>query len=251
MIVYEYEKIAGKDMYIVPVHQAALQPWARVRMEISAPFTVLTLDHHSDCNVALAQYGSIIEPRYKEKLAAFLKQYRYSYPDEMLGAVTEIKNNQQLDAAVKMDILSRALVICLELGCSEAERDRQIFAVEATRPNGPATERLVDQVLETAVLHACLSRLRELAPAALGADLLPLGDFVLDLDLDYFHTAASLRPVDPSLFYSLIQSCRAVTVARETSYVESGWHPHGTYPGDDVLLSALKEHIRKACPGLA
>lgn len=70
-------------------------------------------------------------------------------------------------------------------------------------------------------------------------------DFILDMDLDYFRTAKSIEPTNPSTFYELIRRARAVTIALEPQFVI--WERiEGQTITSDFLYPKLINHIENA-----
>lgn len=53
-----------------------------------------------------------------------------------------------------------------------------------------------------------------------GLELVP---YILDIDLDVFHTVGSIEPKDPASFYRLIRGSLAITIATEAECVDELW----------------------------
>ena len=73
------------------------------------------------------------------------------------------------------------------------------------------------------------------------------GPYILDIDLDVFHTVASIEPKDASTFHRLIRGALAITIATEAECVEELWHEEEEAKlaaGD--LLSRLLGHVEQA-----
>lgn len=101
-----------------------------------------------------------------------------------------------------------------------------------------------DQVLESATLE------RDLAQANVMAqdDGLPVAEtapYILDVDLDYFHSERAINPDDSATFYRLVRNAIAVTVALEPECVEE-LRCKGSTITSTSLLARLKEHIAAA-----
>ncbi|MCM1430722.1 MAG: hypothetical protein NC124_19915 [Clostridium sp.] len=45
-------------------------------------------------------------------------------------------------------------------------------------------------------------------------------DYILDIDLDYFHTMKSIDPSTKKIFSQLVKSAKAITIAKEPVCVE-------------------------------
>lgn len=69
--------------------------------------------------------------------------------------------------------------------------------------------------------------------------------YILDIDLDYFHTRKSINPATSAIFYNLIRNSLAVTIAKECSCVEL-CRLKGETIDCAYLLDKLLKHIKKA-----
>jgi hypothetical protein len=72
--------------------------------------------------------------------------------------------------------------------------------------------------------------------------------FVLDIDLDYFNTQRSISPGDTQVFHDLIHRAEAITIARETTCVES-CQLEGEGLTSAFLEQKVKMHIAAALAG--
>jgi|GEM_PF-940550 len=97
----------------------------------------------------------------------------------------------------------------------------QCYVGCAKDSHSACARRLYDEALESPFLDRQIGVLKEMA---LATDLAaPLSDqgFILDIDLDYFHTQQSIAPVDATTFHQLIRSARAISIAEEPRFVEN------------------------------
>lgn len=78
-----------------------------------------------------------------------------------------------------------------------------------------------------------------------GLGSLDKSPYVLDIDLDYFHSDKSIKPKDPKKFYSLIRDAKALTVAMERRCVET-LKLEGEQIDSEKLLVQLLGHIHNA-----
>lgn len=69
--------------------------------------------------------------------------------------------------------------------------------------------------------------------------------YVLDVDLDYFHSAKAIAPKDPNIFYKLIRKSEAITIAMERRCVDL-LKLEGEGIDSDMLLTELVKHIDAA-----
>lgn len=69
--------------------------------------------------------------------------------------------------------------------------------------------------------------------------------YVLDIDLDYFHSEKAIEPDDPATFYRLVRNAVAVTIATEPGYVLDRRN-EGSEVNGASLLDRMKQHIEAA-----
>lgn len=79
-----------------------------------------------------------------------------------------------------------------------------------------------------------------------GLPSLEAAPYVLDIDLDAFHTRRAINPEDPSTFYRLIKNAVAITIATEAECVEEEWLDDKDQMNSNELLQELLGHINKA-----
>lgn len=70
--------------------------------------------------------------------------------------------------------------------------------------------------------------------------------YILDVDLDVFHTVAAIEPKDPAVFHRLIRGAMAITIATEPECVEELWRDDERKLSADELLARLLSHIEQA-----
>lgn len=69
--------------------------------------------------------------------------------------------------------------------------------------------------------------------------------YILDIDLDAFHSRKAIEPIDPSTFYNLIKNSVAITIATEAECVDE-LKFEGETIGAEMLLDRLMTHIERA-----
>lgn len=101
-----------------------------------------------------------------------------------------------------------------------------------------------DSVLESDYLQDKLRQFDIMHESA-GCNAAIAHPFVLDVDLDYFHTTQSITPSSTELFYELIRQSIAITIALEPSCVDQ-LRLDGEDISSDSLLTSIKTHIATA-----
>ncbi len=74
------------------------------------------------------------------------------------------------------------------------------------------------------------------------AEALP---YILDVDLDFFHTRRSLTPKDPGTFYRLVRNAVLITIATEEECLADGWLDNERI-SVCAVLEAVRHHIETA-----
>ncbi|MFA7350682.1 MAG: hypothetical protein WC009_07965 [Methylotenera sp.] len=105
--------------------------------------------------------------------------------------------------------------------------------------------RQSDEIIETRYLNDQIMRASEIS-RCFGLPDLEAAPYILDIDLDAFHTRRAINPEDPSTFYRLIKNAVAITIATEAECVEDEWLDDEDQMNSDDLLQELIGHINKA-----
>lgn len=114
------------------------------------------------------------------------------------------------------------------------------------KPHNDACELLrSNEIIESKYLDDQLARCAEIS-SCIGLAHLEAAPYVLDIDLDAFHTRQAISPKDASTFYRLIKNATAITIATEAQCVKELWLDEDDVMGADDLLKALLAHIDRA-----
>lgn len=101
-----------------------------------------------------------------------------------------------------------------------------------------------NMIIESIYLDDQLARSAEMS-RCVGIDHLESQPYILDIDLDAFHSRKAIGPADPTTFYRLIRNAVAITVATEAECVEE--LKFDDEPIDaGMLLDRLMVHIQEA-----
>ena len=275
---FRRENIGGKDVYVVDDHHKALAPWALVRrMSPQAP-ALITIDHHTDTHEAFWNFGYHAS---REKHAQSSEAIRASLveaidwrdDDSVSRAIERLKHDEHIDAATQAGILSNAW--CMQLSDSGGTQLATASGIDLgagapthlpevnriyilshdcsvgcqARPHNDACYiRQCGQVIDGPYLEDQLRRLRGTAQRV-GLPAFEVDGYILDIDLDVFHTRAAVNPPDPSAFYRLINEASAITIATEAECVAELWRDDDHRVDTVDLLADVKRHIEIACRG--
>ncbi len=101
-----------------------------------------------------------------------------------------------------------------------------------------------NMVIESIYLDDQLARGSEMS-RCVGIEHLEAQPYILDIDLDVFHSRQAIEPADRTTFYRLIRNAVAITVATEAECVEDLKFDGETIDAE-FLLARLMEHIKAA-----
>jgi hypothetical protein len=199
-------------------------------------------------------------------------------------AIQLLRHDEHIQAATRSGILNLAFVVSFDGKATESEEEKQYddeypylirkfrsdipalpprphhFAIPEGRcfilphqcrigcteipHNDDCNYAVSNEVLEAPYLHRELDLAQEIATSIGIPDLLA-EPYILDLDLDFFHTHKSLSPDDPSVFHSLIRGALAITIATEPDWTAECWLDPQPPPIEEMLQS-LYGHVGEA-----
>jgi hypothetical protein len=194
-------------------------------------------------------------------------------------AVARLRHDEHIQAATRSGIIDIAFVISIEGAQTYSEeekqqvsefrlgkkaspvltkprryrlRDSRILVIPfgchtdctSTAHDAECHRKLSDQILETCLLERQIEIASEMSISIRNVAL-RAKPFILDIDLDTFHTYQSLSPKDPSLFHELISGASAITIAIEREWTSALWLEQSAAPIDD-MLGSLYRHIEKS-----
>lgn len=214
---------------------------------------------------------------------ALVKRVDFRNDKSVRWAIEHLCHDEHIDTATMSDVLNYVFCIQLsdssgnqsieqqayELDCQAkgpqlrtlqapvrpmtyAEPDNHIFVIPHDCAIGcvrmPHTDDCViehgNMIIESVYLDDQLERGAEMS-RCVGIPHLESQPYILDIDLDAFHSQAAITPSDPSTLYRLIRNALAITVATEAECVEE--LKFDNEPIDaEMLLDRLMEHIKEA-----
>lgn len=251
--------IGGKDVYVVKSHHHVLQGWAEVRRIHGTAPALLTLDHHTDTKAPFHNHrywathrglGDQNTEAMEAMLPVMIAAIDWKNETSVVAAISNLKYDEHIRTAIQAGIMSHAFVVNLS-GETSAEADVYATcagcdAIGCTKPiHDHRCERArVDRVLESIYLDHVLDKLNTMAQAH-GVPAVEAKSYILDLDLDYFHSEKAIDPDDPATFYRLVQNALAVTIATEPACVKD-LRCSGSKITAKSLLTRMEEHLRTA-----
>jgi hypothetical protein len=200
------------------------------------------------------------------------------------GAIVKLKHDEHINAGTLSGVLDQAYCIqlsdndgCLSLEqvAFDADRDarwpqppnlpkptrpmtyaataERIYVIPApcyigcaTRPhNDDCVTRHALEIVEAQYLEDQLARGSEIS-RCFGLQNLEAAPYILDIDLDAFHSRKAITPDDASTLYRLIMNAVAITIATEPECVYELWHDEDDRMDTNELLAEFIRHIEAA-----
>jgi hypothetical protein len=109
----EKREINGKWVYVFDSHNIALEAWAELK-ENYHELNLITLDHHTDTFTAFSERDFVYDytredpARTIESINKRVAEIDRRNKDQIQKAVAELRNDQQIDAAIRLRIFSFA-----------------------------------------------------------------------------------------------------------------------------------------------
>lgn len=200
------------------------------------------------------------------------------------NAIANLRHDEHIDAATCSDTLNNAFCIQLSDSRGTSSVEERAFAQSAREnwPNPPtepkpqrpmtynATANRIyplpfecfigcqsmphnnachvrhsNEIIESRYLDDQLARGAEIS-SGFGLPNPESAPYILDVDLDAFHTRRAINPDDSSTFYRLIKNAVAITIATEAECVAEEWLDDADQITSDELLEKLLSHISNA-----
>lgn len=250
------ELIKGHEVYIFEQHHYALFPWSEIKTNnINHKFVLFSFDHHTDtldpflhcCNSNQAEMQKLID------------SINFNDKSSIADAVSRLKNDEHIKTALKTGIFEKAFIIShsnsFDVPTSVQEKERldkfsrcdSEYLMQLISGNSgitPSAERVYeesdiyippfvsenikeyegeydDDVLEDDFLSEKIMTLSRMCPNFMSEKGEIKCDYILDIDLDYFHTMKAINPSSKRIFSQLVKSAKAITIAKESVCVES------------------------------
>lgn len=289
----EEQCINHKPVYVVGNHADAFYFWSKVRCSLGVPPLLLTLDYHTDTHRGFLGHlflrynnGSLISNKKvpEREYDKIISNVDINSLNSISTATKKLKNDEQIDAAIKCGIINHAFVISYSMqhtrsieedryieDCSIKNRLKQngvipakpihpltykrpcngIFIIEKGFPVGSTEKVYTDEYTRThhdqAIESEYLcSKLSVIGEMSKAIDIADILNekYILDIDLDYFRTNKSMNPNNADVFYMLIHKADVLTIALEPQFVEE-LRLDNNIDANKLRLK-LMDHIMKA-----
>jgi hypothetical protein len=264
--------VEGKRIYVVDDHHKALAAWAEERRRLDTPPNLITIDHHTDICEAFSSHASCAmweNPDTDEESLrnGLIDKIIWRDKESVEHSIALLKYDEHIHAATMSGILAAAFCIQLSDGdgrpleeskADHAGRDDQLIetniyvvpfkcaiACHKSIYDDECKVHHALEIIETPYLDDQLSR-GAIFARHIGMEDMESSPYILDIDLDVFHSSRAVRPEDPSTFYRLIRNAVAITLATEAECVEELWQDPAYVLTADQLLQIVLGHIESA-----
>lgn len=268
---FKRHDIHGKPVFVVDDHHKALVAWALHRRSVDTAPILITLDHHTDTHEGFMRHAYALAQKRKSRDAETIRRELIDKVDwrddgSLLQAIQHLAHDEHIETATATGILGAAF--CIQFNEFDGDPrplekqadgnvqyealDSRIFAVPSgcfigctkTTHDTECQYAHADQILESIYLDSQLS-IGDAMGRSIGLKFLETTSYILDIDLDVFHSRKSIEPADASTFYRLIKNAAVITIATEEECVEEEWLDDEPMSANE-LLERLMAHIDSA-----
>ena len=267
--------IKEHEVYIFEKHHYALFPWSEIKNNnIDQRFVLFSFDHHTDIREPFLSYCDCNE----KEMQNFVSKIKLNDESSINDAVLKLNNDEHIKTALKIGIFEKAFIIShsnvfddVPMSVQEKARmetiekndpEYMMQIIEGNYGITPRAERTYeesdiymppfvsegiseygreneDEVLEDDFLTEKMMILSRMCPDIISAEGEIKCDYIMDIDLDYFHTMKSINPISKRIFSQLVKSAKAITIAKEPVFVETE-RSEKTVTSDILLEKLLK-----------
>lgn len=245
------EKVIGeKKIYIVDNHHEVIIPWSEYASNNETAPVLLTFDHHMDTRSAFYRHSrKAAGLEWRTVRNQLIANADINESSTIETALERLCNDEHIDFALQAGIISEAAVFSL-LGsgiCRDYSNSR-ICYIDPCYTNKSSYGHgnqicAYDNVIEGEELLFKLNQINKFIPDFFIEDRINK-KFILDIDLDCFHTKKAIHPVDMSVFNYLVNNAEIITIATEEYYVELEKKDNDI--NKNYLLEKLLVHIENA-----
>lgn len=230
----ELRSINDKQVFICEKHNEVLRFWETFKNDRP---NILSFDHHNDTHRA---FQSKLTYNKYHLIGELIKRLKNGEMD----LINELKNDEHVDAAIRCDFIDKALLFTCTSSQSNIEYLLKVSECEEFNEEKRIlinTNLLFTGIsIETDVLRPEIERFGLCLPAKDWNN-----NYILDIDLDFFHYKKSIVVNNSDFFKGLIKGA-AISIARESVFIEDWKKQFDPDLSVEFLESELLNLIRKA-----
>lgn len=221
--------VGEKKVYIVDNHHEVIFPWSEYASNNETAPILLTFDHHMDTRSEFYRHcRKIAGPDWKSLSRQLIANVDINESDSIQAAVKNLCNNEHIGFALQTGIISDAVVfslmgagICRDYGNSKIYYIDPCCTSKCKKSlhDEECQIEVYDSVIEGEELLFKLNQINMFIPGFFVSGRIKK-KYILDIDLDCFHTKKAINPVDMLVFNYLANNAEIITIATEENYVE-------------------------------
>ena len=245
--------VRGKKIYIVENHHEVIIPWSEYSSNNETAPVLLTFDHHMDTRSAFYRHScEVAGLKWRPVSNQLIANADINDSNTIASSLDKLRNNEHIDFALQTGMISDAVVFSLlNVGICRDYSNNNIYYIDPcctskckkSSHDYECQIDVYDKVIEGDELLFKLNKINKFIPDFFISNRINK-KFILDIDLDCFHTKKAINAVDMSVFNYLVNNAEIVTIATEGYYVELEKKDNDI--NENYLLEKLLVHIEKA-----
>lgn len=245
--------VRGKKIYIVENHHEVIIPWSEYASSNETAPVLLTFDHHIDTRSAFYRHSrKVAGLKWRLVRDQLIANVDINESSIIASSLDKLYNDEHIDFALQTGMISDAVVFSLlSVGICRDYANSKIYYIDPCHTSQYKKSShddecqidVYDKVIEGEELLFKLNQINNFIPGFFVSNRINK-KFILDIDLDCFHTKKAINAVDMSVFNYLVNSAEIVTVATEGYYVELEKKDNDI--NENYLLGKLLVHIENA-----
>lgn len=245
--------ISGKKIYIVENHHEVIIPWSEYASKNKISPVLLTFDHHMDTRSAFYRYSkNVAGLEWRLLRDQLISDVDINKSIKISSSLEKLCNDEHIDFSLETGIISDAVIFSLmNAGICTDYNNNKIYYIDPdctskckkSSHDDQCQINVYNKVIEGDELLFKLNRINKFIPGFFISNQINK-KFILDIDLDFFHTKKAINAVDLSVFNYLVNNAEIITIATERYYVELEKKDNDI--NEHYLLENLLMHIENA-----
>lgn len=245
--------VKGKKIYIVENHHEVIIPWSEYASNNETAPVLLTFDHHIDTRSAFGRHSrKVAGTEWRSVRDQLIADVDINESSTIVASLEKLCNDEHIDLALQTGMISDAVVFSLmSVGICKDYSNSKIYYIDPCctskcKKSSHSDECQIDvydKVIEREELQFKLNKTNKFIPGFFISNIINK-KFILDIDLDCFHTKKAINAVDMSVFNYLVNNAEIITIATEGYYVEL--EKKDSDIDEHYLLEKLLGHIENA-----